>query len=374
MDCATLFLTALIALVVWYGEPNDRSLQTIRALLTSPEKLDMAVTLMCASDAWNGMLARLGGQLRTFVDRERASVLSTTHRLSNFLDTLAIFESTTTSNFNPEHLRSGKMTIFLILPFEHAKAQVSLLRMWVGSMFRAVVRGGLQEENLVNFVLDEAGNLGHMEALDDAVNQYRGYGVRIIFFYQALGQLKKCFPDGQDETLLSNVTQVFFAVNDLQTAEYVSNRLGDETIIVRSGGTSWGTSRQSSIKGDSSNSDSTNQNDNWAQQGRKLLKTEEVLSLSPRTAITFARGVYPICTQLVPYYEESLLPREPGKWEEFKAMMHIVLTSVSLLFVMVILAMYFRENGRREIHFEQHHFRKTGEIWRKTSSKSWQKR
>lgn len=71
----------------------------------------------------------------------------------------------------------------------------------------------------------------------------------------SLGQLKLCWPEGQDQTLLSNVTQVYFGVNDQQTAEYVSNRLGDETILVRNWGSNSGSSHQASpqaVAGDES--------------------------------------------------------------------------------------------------------------------------
>ena len=101
----------------------------------------------------------------------------------------------------------------------------------------------------VTFVLDEAASLGRMDALDDAVDKYRGYGVRLQFYYQSVSQLRKCFPDGQEQTLLSNVSQVFFGTNDLPTAEYVSNRLGEQTIVVTSGGTGTGTSQQMSEQG-----------------------------------------------------------------------------------------------------------------------------
>src|SRR5437773_1867600 len=85
----------------------------------------------------------------------------------------------------------------------------NLNRMWIGSLLRAVVRGGLQEQNKVHFVLDEAASLGHMEALDDAVDKYRGYGVRLQFYYQSLGQLKSCWPTDQGQTMLSNVSQLY---------------------------------------------------------------------------------------------------------------------------------------------------------------------
>jgi type IV secretion system protein VirD4 len=333
VQSAEAWVSALIALVAHYGEPNDRSLQTVRTLLSSPDKLEMAIKLMCASDAWGGMLARQGGNLAHFKDKELNSTLTTTNRFLSFLDTLAVADSTKTSSFNPDDLRRGKMTVYLILPPEHQRAQSPLLRMWIGSLLRAVVRGGLQEKNKVHFVLDEAASLGHMEALDDAVDKYRGYGVRLQFYFQSVSQVRKSFPDGQDQTLLSNVSQVFFGINDLPTAEYVSNRLGEETIVVRSGGTSTGHSRQGSSQGTSCTS-SSNENDNWAQQGRKLLKPDEVLALSDRIVITFTPGVPPIWTNRIRYFEERHLGRRPGWGQRFKAMANVVSGSLILLLVM----------------------------------------
>lgn len=333
-DSAEAWIGALTALVVYHAEFGDRSLQTVRTLLTNPSKLEMALKLMSASDAWGGMLARMGGQLSQFKDRELSSTLTTTNRFLRFLDTLAIAANTQTSSFNPADLLGGKMTIYLVLPPEHMRAASPLLRVWIGSLLRAVVRGGLREWNLVNFVLDEASSLGNLQSLDDAVDKYRSYGVRLHFFYQSLGQLKKCFPEGQEQTLLSNVTQVFFGINDLQTAEYVSNRLGESTIVVSSGGTSTGISRQHSSKSEGgSTSYSTNESSNWSQLGRRLLKPDELMVLSPRIAICFTPGVPPIWTTLVRYYEESLVIRQPGLWIRFLAATRVLVKASVLLFV-----------------------------------------
>ncbi|MGO9597031.1 MAG: type IV secretory system conjugative DNA transfer family protein [Isosphaeraceae bacterium] len=333
-DSAEAWIGALTALVVQYAEFGDRSLQTVRSVLTDPAKLEMAIKLMCASDAWSGMLARMGNQLTQYKERELSSTLTTTNRFLRFLDTLAVAENTKTSNFNPGELLGGRMTIYLLLTPEHMRAASPLLRAWIGSLLRAVVRGGLQERNLVNFILDEAASLGHLESLDDAVDKYRSYAVRLQFFYQSLGQLRKCFPEGQEQTLLSNVSQVFFGVNDLQTAEYVSNRLGEKTIVVSSGGTSKSTSRQYSSKGDSSSTSySTNESSNWSQLGRRLLKPDEVLALSQRIAITFTPGVPPIWTTLVRYYEENLVVRQPGCWARFQAAARVAVKAFVVLFV-----------------------------------------
>jgi type IV secretion system protein VirD4 len=327
LDVAELWIAAMIATVVQYGDADDRSLQTVRGLLTDPAKIEAVIKLMCSSDAWGGMLARMGHQLTHFKDKELGSTLTSANRFQRYLDTVAIAESTRTSTFNPSDLRNGKITIYLVLPPEHARAQSPLLRMWISSLLRACIQGGLQERTKVHFILDEAASLGSMEQIQDAIDKYRGYGVRLLFLYQSLGQLKKCFPEGQDQTLLSNVTSVFFGVQDLQTAEYVSNRLGEQTIIVGSGGSSTGTSRQFSDDGHGSSSYSRNDNDNWQQSGRKLLKPEEVLALAPRTAVTFTPGLPPICTTLTRYYEAK-----PSRWRRFKR----AATTMAIAFALLV--------------------------------------
>ncbi len=182
--------------------------------------------------------------------------------------------------------------------------------------------------------------MGQLSQLEDAVDKYRSYGVRLQLYYQSLGQLKKCFPEGQDQTLLSNVTQVFFGVNDPQTAEYVSTRLGEETIAVSSGGVSTGVTRQTSEDGRGSSSYSHNDSDNWQQSGRKLLKLEEVMALSPRTAITFTPGSRPICTTLTRYYEGH-----PSLWRSFKRAARTLGIAIVLLVGFGLLAMILAEFG-----------------------------
>jgi type IV secretion system protein VirD4 len=144
-DSAEFIAGAMIATVVRYGVRGEsRSLQMVRELLSHPQKIEMAIKLMCESDCWGGMLARMGGQCLNYVDKEKSSTLTTVSRHLRFLDTPAIAESTRTSTFDPAELRSGKMTVYLVLSPEHVRSQAALLRMWNGSLLRAVVRGGWQ--------------------------------------------------------------------------------------------------------------------------------------------------------------------------------------------------------------------------------------
>lgn len=339
-ESAMAWIAAMLATVVQYGEAESgtRSLQTVRDLLSSPQKLEMALRLMVESDAWAGMLARMGGQLSHFVEKERASTLTTVSRHLRFLDTVAIAESTKASSFDPSALRTGKMTVYVILPPDHMRAQSGFLRMCITSLLRAVTKGGLQEASKVHFILDEAASLGHLDAVDDAVDKYRGYGVRLQLYFQSMGQLKKCFPEGQDQTLLSNTSQVFFGVNDSATAEYVSARLGEATIIVDSGGTTFGRSRQITPMQQETTGWTDSTSKNWQQQARRLLKPEEVMTLSLRSAITFVPGMPPIGTTLLRYYEEKNLGKPVGLLRRIADVCSTFAASATVLLLSIVAA------------------------------------
>ncbi|VTR92886.1 conjugal transfer coupling protein : Type IV secretory pathway, VirD4 component OS=Singulisphaera acidiphila (strain ATCC BAA-1392 / DSM 18658 / VKM B-2454 / MOB10) GN=Sinac_7665 PE=4 SV=1: T4SS-DNA_transf [Gemmata massiliana] len=320
LDSAETWITAITAVVIACAADADRNLQSVRSILTNPAKIQLAIRVGCASDAWGGMLSRLCFQLTQFQGEELASVLTTTNRVMRYLDTLATAESSTRSTFDPAWLLDRKMSVYLIVPPEHQRTQVPLLRLWLTTLMKAVVRGGLQQTTKVNFVLDEAASLGRMTVVDDALDKFRGYGIRLQLYYQSLGQLRSCYSDGGDMTLLSNTSKIFFGVNDWATAELVSNLLGDETIVTASGGTGSGSSHQTSPQGGTYGS-STSANDNWSYLGRRLLTPSEVLNLPERVAIVLAPGLRPFWTWLIPHYLGSPA-RAPGLT---KSLVHAVL-------------------------------------------------
>jgi type IV secretion system protein VirD4 len=352
---AEAWIGAMMAATVCHAKPEDRSLQTVRAVLTNPANIEGCIQVMTGSQAWQGMLARLGHQLKQFESKELSSVLTTTNRHMRFLDTISVAESTRSSSFDPNDICKKPTTVYLVLSPEHMRAQSGLLRMWIASMLRACVRNGLQEKRKVHFVLDEAASLGHMPALADMLDKYRGFGARGQFYYQDRGQLQKCWPNGADQTLLSNTTQVYFGVNDNATAKEVSDRLGDWTQVIRSWGSSHGTSNSNSSR-DATRSYSTNKNENFQLAARKLLKPEEVINLSPRDAVCFTPGMPPIRTRLIRYYEEKPVDEERElSRTKFAAVANmILLTSIVGVFGFAFLRMNHGQRTRaaREQHAE----------------------
>jgi type IV secretion system protein VirD4 len=319
LDSAEAVIGGVAATVALYGRKDrgTRSLGAVRDVLSDPARWDLAKRLM---QEHGGILGRWGGQLGHFRGDELASVLTTANRFLRFLDSPAVAESTAGSSFDPADLRRRRMTVYLVLPPEHIRTQVSLLRTWVGGMVRAAIRGGTRQAGRVHLVLDEAAALGHLPVLDDALTLGRAYGLRLQFYYQSLGQLQKIYPHDKGQNLLSNTTKVFFGTNDLQTAQFVSQSLGQGTIAVEGGGSNSGWSRQWSSSSGASHSEGTSRSysagstSSWQQQGRDLLKADELMTLSPRVAVTLTPGLRPIATTLVRHYEEPALFWRPAWW------------------------------------------------------------
>jgi type IV secretion system protein VirD4 len=143
-DSAVIWISAIILVVVLFGESGERSLQTVRRLLTDPAQMEASVKLLCSSGACEGIASRLGAQLAHFKDKELASVMTTVNRHMRFLDTPAVAASTRTSTFDPADIKSEKMTVYLCLPPDHVRAQSGLLRLWVDTLNRGVVKGGVR--------------------------------------------------------------------------------------------------------------------------------------------------------------------------------------------------------------------------------------
>ena len=180
------------------------------------------------------------------------------------------------------------------------------MRLWVTAFTKYIVSRGIKNQQTVYVILDECAAVmaGLGDALEEMLTVGRGFKLKVTAIFQAMAQLRKLFPEGQEGVLLANASLIFFAVNEVQDAKYVSSRLGEATIVVESGGTSHSTTHQSGQQ-QGGYSYSTSTNHNWQQLGRSLLKPEEVIGLHPRVALTFTPGVPPIWTWLTRYYEKG---------------------------------------------------------------------
>jgi type IV secretion system protein VirD4 len=150
-DMAESVIAAVSGVVVAYGDAaaGSRSLHAVRDILSNPRRLAMATQLMTESDCFSGMLRPMGGALLNLAEKERASVISSALRHLRFLGTPAVAAVTggmgsPASTFDPSLLRTTPMSVYLVLPPDRATAQAGLLRMFISTLMRANVRGGIR--------------------------------------------------------------------------------------------------------------------------------------------------------------------------------------------------------------------------------------
>ena len=294
LDATELVLTALIAFTVaCVPNPEERTFQLIRSIATSPDRFAKTLDYMIS---FGGVIARLGHQLKWFRDRELGSVMTTLQLMTKFLDSPLVAANTAKTTFDPAVLRD-RASLWLVLPSDRMAGLSQVLRIWVGTILTRLTRDVADESKTVLFLIDEAANIGHIPQLEEAVVLLRKRGIRIWFFWQSLQQLSKCYGERAGVFLDNIDTQQYFGLNAYESAEAISKRLGQETILVRSHNDSSGSSQQHSGPGGPGGSGSNSGSGSTvSEQGRALMRPEEILQSD--ATIIFHRNLPPILAAL----------------------------------------------------------------------------
>ena len=209
---------------------------------------------------------------------------------------------TTHSSFDPLELRQDKATLYLVLPPERLQTLAPLNRMWVSTILRALTRGLPDERRPVLFLLDEAGHLGKMQILENAVTIMRGYGIRLFFFFQSVDQVAECFGERATRFLDNIGLQLYFGTNAYESAEAISKRSGDATILIESLNRTSSFSRSFGGVKDQPGSTSTGDSVTSSEMGRPLFRPDEVLRLRDDLGLLFYRNMPVMPIKLLRYY------------------------------------------------------------------------
>src|ERR1700733_719122 len=104
---------------------------------------------MRKSDACQGVIRRLGGQLTFPAAEELSSVLSTFTRQTAFLDSPVVARNVASSSFDPLELKTGNADLYLILPHDRLQSLQRLQRLWITTVMRRMTRGVPDESRKV---------------------------------------------------------------------------------------------------------------------------------------------------------------------------------------------------------------------------------
>lgn len=131
----------------------------------------------------------------------------------------------------------------------------------------------------VRFLLDEFANVGTIPDFSQKLATMRKYEISCTIIIQALSQLKSMYKDDW-EVLVGNCDScLFLGGSDATSLEYISKKLGKETIRTVNNSRSYGKQGSHSMS--------------YNKAGRELMTTDELGVMDNENCVLFIRGLYP---------------------------------------------------------------------------------
>jgi type IV secretion system protein VirD4 len=229
-------LTAIIADVCLSGHTpkEQQTLRQIRSNLSEPEpKLRQRLQDIydnSGSDFVKENVAAFVNMTPETFSGVYANAIRETHWLS-YQNYAALVSGST---FRTEDIASGKMDVFINIDLKTLETHSGLARVVIGSFLNAIYNRDGAMDGRALFLLDEVARLGYMRILETARDAGRKYGITLTMIYQSIGQLRETYGgrDAASKWFESASWISFAAINDPETADYISRRCGMTTVEI----------------------------------------------------------------------------------------------------------------------------------------------
>ncbi len=285
----------VVALIMWEKLKNgeNANLENVRALLTEADEwrrwtdpetgkqreertrgLRVTAADMVAEGGYE--VASLAARF-TELSNELASVRSAADTQTRWVLSPPMRADLKKPGVNFARLKDKPTTVYVILPADRMRTHSVWLRLVIVSALRALYRpGGLRTLVLI----DEMPALGHLGPLEDAFGLVRGYKVQIAGICQDLAQLKALYHDRWESFLANAGVVQGFTPNDLTTADWMSRRAGQTTLLA-----------PSANENRSDDGGKRSEGTSWSQIGRALYLPQELMGFSEGTGLLWLAGM-----------------------------------------------------------------------------------
>lgn len=233
-DGAVMILAGVMADVLANAPADLRTFAAVRSQLLKPDAdLHADAQHMAQSAAFGGLARSAGVSIMAAIDSDKGadkSFLSMARRATDWMDSPSIASVLASSSFDLADLKTGKLSLFLVLPPQYLDEYGTFLRLFVRCAINAMMRDGAKTEGKCLFLLDEFYSLGKLDIIAKSAGLMRGYGLHLWPFLQDLGQLQSLYTPQIAETFFGNAdASIFFGNSDQLTLEYVSKKVGNLT-------------------------------------------------------------------------------------------------------------------------------------------------
>ncbi|MGL5095676.1 MAG: type IV secretory system conjugative DNA transfer family protein, partial [Planctomycetia bacterium] len=204
----------------------DRCLSTARKLILGDDPVyKMAVLLDTVGKTMNRMAYDEIAAFLQMSEREtRPSVLSTAISYLKPLVSTRVARTLDQSTFELSDVHDGRpLSIYIVLPPDKISSHKAILKMFLGTLLKAVTTRTRAPAQRTLFLLDECGQMGAFPFLETVMTLCAGYGVQCWTFWQDLDQLSAAYPTTW-RTILNNcgVLQAFGIVNKQMATQWAS--------------------------------------------------------------------------------------------------------------------------------------------------------
>lgn len=268
---ATNYIQALILYLINHYPPEMRTLQKLRQLLSmgdwdlfqdylelqreeDPEfeapaskAHELLFKEMVAMDHYGGVIRESAMKLHLFGEQTQGNVLGGAITHLDFLNEPKL-KSVLQSNSDPDRTftladlrrQDQHLTVYLCLPVDMMYHQGRWMRLIVSQIVQYIERTPFNKRTdyPVLMMIDEFFQLGPIPSIVNTLTYAPGFGLRLWLIVQDLNQLKANYPETWETILGACGVKQFFGVNDLTTAKYISEMVGNREIAVPSVATS----------------------------------------------------------------------------------------------------------------------------------------
>jgi len=230
---AQKIMTGVIAHVLTEYPKEHHNLPTIYDIIltgapdgiaSDPKAFDALVNRMAINEAMGRAPMDAAKVLKEAGENERGGFITTLATGLSWVNTPVLRPILLKSSFQMKNIKLDRQTVYLVIPFEHMKNHSRFLRTVV-SMGLMSCREHADHKYKTLFLLDEFPQLGTFKPIKEGLVTLRSREVKIWMHLQNLGQLKERYNNWQD--FMSSCDKQFFAVNDHDSAEEISNILGE---------------------------------------------------------------------------------------------------------------------------------------------------
>ncbi|MFT4118306.1 Ti-type conjugative transfer system protein TraG [Bradyrhizobium sp.] len=233
---ALQLLTALIADVCLSGHTDKtvQHLRQVRANLSEPEpKLRQRLQAIYDNSA-SGFVKENVAPFIAMTPETFSGVYANAVKETHWLSYANYAALVSGSSFTTADLAEGRTDVFINLDLKTLENHPGLARVIIGSLLNAIYNRDGAVRGRTLFLLDEVARLGYLRILETARDAGRKYGISLLMLYQSIGQMREAY-GGRDATSkwFESASWISFsAVNDPETADYISKRCGDTTVEV----------------------------------------------------------------------------------------------------------------------------------------------